>query len=62
MLGMNPPGSLLEFLEYCKKGILGDMAWVVGFLNEDVKASLDVLPLDIRASFQRISELIQAHG
>ncbi len=51
MLGMNPPGSLLEFLEYCKKGILGDMAWVVGFLNEDVKASLDVLPLDIRASF-----------
>jgi hypothetical protein len=38
------------------------MAWVVGFLNEDVKASLDALPLDIRASFQRISELIQAHG
>ena len=38
------------------------MVWVVGFLNEDVKASLDGLPLDIRASFQRISELIQAHG
>jgi phage-related protein len=38
------------------------MVWVVGFLNEDAKASLDGLPLDIRASFQRISELIQAHG
>ncbi|HEY0795142.1 MAG TPA: type II toxin-antitoxin system RelE/ParE family toxin [Acidisarcina sp.] len=38
------------------------MAWVVGFLNEDVKASLDALPLDIRASFQRISELIGSHG
>ena len=38
------------------------MAWIVGFLNEDVKASIDVLPLDIRASFQRISELIAAHG
>jgi len=38
------------------------MVWGVGFLNEDAKASLDGLPLDIRASFQRISELIQAHG
>lgn len=38
------------------------MAWTVGFLNEDVKALLDALPLDIRANFQRISELIQAHG
>lgn len=38
------------------------MAWSVGFLNDEVKASLDALPLDIRASFQRISELIQSHG
>src|SRR5260370_25897268 len=38
------------------------MGWVVGFLNEEVKASLDAFPLDIRASFQRISELIQSHG
>jgi len=37
-------------------------AWTVGFLDEDVKASLDALPSDIRASFQRISELIQTHG
>ena len=38
------------------------MTWVVGFLDEGVKASLDAFPLDIRASFQRIVELIQSHG
>lgn len=31
-------------------------------MNEEVRASLDALPLDVRASFQRIVELIQAHG
>ena len=38
------------------------MRWAVGFLNEEVKEALDVLPPDLRASFQRIVELIQAHG
>jgi phage-related protein len=38
------------------------MRWAVGFLNEEIKAALDALPPDIRASFQRIVELIQAHG
>jgi phage-related protein len=38
------------------------MTWVVEFLNEKVKESLDEFPLDIRASFQRIVELIRAHG
>ena len=38
------------------------MQWLVGFLNEEVKASLDSFPPDIRASFQRITELIQTHG
>lgn len=37
-------------------------AWVVEFLNADVKALLDAMPLDIRASFERIVELIQLHG
>jgi phage-related protein len=37
-------------------------AWTVEFLDEDVKASVDALPLDIRASFERISELIRTHG
>jgi phage-related protein len=38
------------------------MRWTVGFLNEEVKEALDALPPDIRASFQRIVELILAHG
>ena len=38
------------------------MAWLVEFLDEKVKQPLDDLPVDIRASFQRIVELIQSHG
>jgi phage-related protein len=38
------------------------MPWSVGFLDEETKVALGALPLDIRASFQRIVELIQAHG
>jgi phage-related protein len=38
------------------------MAWLVEFFNEEVKEALDEFPLDIRASFQRIVELIQSHG
>jgi phage-related protein len=36
--------------------------WQVGFLDEEIKTTLDAFPADIRASFQRIVELIQAHG
>jgi phage-related protein len=38
------------------------MRWIVGFLNEEIKEAHDALPVDLRASFQRIVELIQAHG
>ncbi|MGD0733129.1 MAG: type II toxin-antitoxin system RelE/ParE family toxin [Terracidiphilus sp.] len=38
------------------------MRWTVEFLDVETKAALDALPIDIRASFQRIVELIQAHG
>ena len=38
------------------------MRWTVGFLNEEIKEALDALPADLRANFQRIVELIQAHG
>ena len=38
------------------------MSWTVGFLDERVKASLDAFPTDIRASFERIAELIEVHG
>ena len=38
------------------------MTWVVEFLNEDIQALLDQMPPDVRASFQKIVELIEAHG
>ena len=38
------------------------MRWAVGFLDEETKAALDAFPPDIRASFQRIVELIREHG
>ena len=38
------------------------VAWMVEFLDEDVLAALSVLPYDIRASFERIVHLIEAHG
>ena len=36
--------------------------WSEGFLDEETKIALDALPLDTRAGFQRIVELIQTHG
>jgi hypothetical protein len=36
--------------------------WSVEFLNGDVRAELDVLPADIRASFERIVHLIEVAG
>src|ERR1700733_4949829 len=38
------------------------MPWSVEFFDQKVKSSLDAFPLDVRASFQRIVELIQTHG
>ena len=38
------------------------MAWTVEYLNEEVKAQLYALPSYTRASFERITNLIQAHG
>jgi phage-related protein len=55
-------GTLDKACETLQKRYNLRMAWVVEFLNEEVKASLDAFPLDIRASFQRIAELIQSHG
>lgn len=36
------------------------MAWTVHFLSADVQSELEALPLDIRASFLRIAQLIEA--
>jgi phage-related protein len=38
------------------------MSWRVEFLDEGVQAELEAFPLDIRASFLRISRLIAAEG
>src|ERR1035437_8447082 len=38
------------------------MAWSVEFLDEKVREALHDFPFDIRASFQRIVELIQSYG
>jgi phage-related protein len=38
------------------------MSWSIVFLNEAVQAELDALPRDFRASFERITSLIQAFG
>ena len=38
------------------------MSWSVQFLDERVKSALDALPVDIRARFLRIAELIESAG
>ncbi len=38
------------------------MAWTVEFLDDGVKAELERLPVDIRASFLRIARLIESEG
>jgi hypothetical protein len=36
--------------------------WRVEFLDDDVMAALGAFPVDIRASFERIVAMIEAHG
>jgi phage-related protein len=38
------------------------MAWTVNILNETVEEELEALPADMRASFVRISSLIEEFG
>ena len=38
------------------------MTWSVEFLDRKVEAALSALPRDIRAGFERIVHLIEAHG
>lgn len=38
------------------------MSWSIVFLDDGVQAELDALPRDFRASFERISGLIQTFG
>jgi len=36
--------------------------WSVEFLNSEVRAELEAMPADIRASFERIVHLVQSFG
>ncbi|MFZ4535891.1 type II toxin-antitoxin system RelE/ParE family toxin [Propionivibrio sp.] len=38
------------------------MTWAVEFLNETVVAEIEALPVDMRARFTRVRELIESHG
>lgn len=38
------------------------MMWAVGFFDERVKAELDAQPSDVRASFERIVQMIRIGG
>ena len=38
------------------------MSWTFVFVNAEAKAELDRLPVDLRASFERIVKLVQAFG
>lgn len=38
------------------------MGWTVEFLNEQVEAILNDMPVDMRASFSRIAHLIRDFG
>ena len=37
-------------------------AWTVVFVNKAVQEALDALPIDTRASFERIVNLVQSYG
>ena len=38
------------------------MQWSFSFVSAEAKAELDALPADVRASFERIVQLVQAVG
>jgi phage-related protein len=46
---------------HCKKDIF-PVTWSFVFVNTEAQAELDALPLDVRASFERIVRLVQAFG
>jgi phage-related protein len=38
------------------------VTWSFSFVNAEAKAELDALPIDVRASFERIVQLVQTVG
>jgi hypothetical protein len=59
--GRADPGLAQISLRFIAKKYVASVNWSVAFLNRDVEAALAVLSQDIRASFERIVHLIEAH-
>lgn len=38
------------------------MEWTVVYLNDDVRAEIEILAVDLRSKFQRIVELVRSKG
>jgi hypothetical protein len=38
------------------------VTWSFVFVNDEAKAELDAMPVDLRASFERIVKLVEAFG
>jgi len=38
------------------------MKWIIEFMDDTVRAEMDALPVDMRARFLRVADLIAAHG
>ena len=38
------------------------MEWTVVYLNDDVRAEIEILALDLRSKFKRIVELVRSKG
>ena len=59
------PARAVGYAQDCKfiaKKVCHAVTWSFVFLNAEVKAELDALPVDMRASFERIVDLVQAVG
>src|ERR1700722_2745121 len=57
-----PPQRTLLLCELLQKWYIIVMAWKVQFLDDGVRTALEALPVDIRARFERIANLIQTNG
>ena len=53
----NSPTAVIAKMQYCVW-----LDWIVELLDDRVREELDTLPLDMKARFRRIVELIQGHG
>src|SRR5437667_11294650 len=56
------PRSGVRPCRFIAKKVYHCVTWSFVFVNAEAQAELDALPLDVRASFERIVKLVQAFG